>query len=621
MPRPRTRCKAKKGMATGSGGHRREEVGATHPVMATAAAAADDAPAAAKWSLLRAELRSQLAIANPTILSMVLYKLPWMYSLHFVAQLGSDELAAAALATTICNVTGLSFAVGLSFGLSTLVGQARGDLLKRGEEVVARRMRREEKRCRCEDVERSGGEEEEKKESDESEPLLLVQARSASKYSSMPPAYYVEEYLDATALSVSDGGKSPSDEMPIQPLVFLFRGLLVQLLFVVPIGLWWMRGIEPALLALGQGGKLSEMTEAYLRVLSPGLWCYSVNFTFTSWLQAVDMANVPAYAALAGFLLHVPFNLLFVNVLGYGYLGVGMATVAFQLLQPVLVCAYLFGTSSGRERMLEKTGAKGIGRTRLSVRREAGRALRSLSGMGDYLSLALPGIVVISEWWASEVCIFLAGRLSPDPAYALGAMSIYQSINSFCFMFPIGFSSAASARVGMFLGKADAAGAKLASHVSVAGAAVLSGALGLALALTPHGFFPRLFTSDSSVVSETASTVPFLAVYVFADGVQTTLNGILKGCGMQKIAMPIVIVSYWLVGVPLAYYNAFIRHGGVTECEDSELCGTAGLVAGMTVGTWTHFVLLLMTVLGAIDFRKQAVNAQQRVSLEMESTR
>ena len=41
--------------------------------------------------------------------------------------------------------------------------------------------------------------------------------------------------------------------MPIQPLAFLFRGLFVQLLFAVPIGLWWIRGIESLLLTLGQG--------------------------------------------------------------------------------------------------------------------------------------------------------------------------------------------------------------------------------------------------------------------------------------------------------------------------------------------------------------------------------
>ena len=314
--------------------------------------------------------------------------------------------------------------------------------------------------------------------------------------------------------------------------------------------------------------------------------------------------------------MHIPFNILFVRILGYGYEGVAMAAVMFQLLQPVGICTYLFGTRHGRNRMLENTGAKGIGRTHLSVRREIKTALSSMAGILQYIKLALPGIVIITEWWASEVCIFLAGRLEPNPAYALGAMSIYQSINTFCFMFPIGFSSAASARVGLFLGKADAHRAKVASLVSMGGAMVLSTLMGSILLWTPHDFFPWLFTPDDNVISKTSSTIPFLAIYVFADGMQTTLNGILKGCGMQAIAMPIVIISYWCVGVPLAYYNAFIRNGGSTDCHDAKFCGTAGLVAGMTVGTWTHFIFLSIAVLGTINWRDQVVRTEDRMSLE-----
>jgi len=555
-----------------------------------------------------------------------------------VAKLGPQALAAAALATTICNVTGMSLAVGLSFGLSTLTGQAKGDLMRRAGELKLQNNAKtsvkneiggrgishpniEDGIQSCSvtdnDLMINGTKTEhgidmvqieEKKETD---PLLTTTMTNHSSYSSGG-----EIDLQTNNASTILEENNNLEDMPIQPLVFLYRGLFVQLLFVVPIGVWWMCGIEPLLLALGQGRKLSQMTADYLRILSPGLWCYSINFTFTAWLQSINMADVPAYAALSGFSLHIPFNLLFVNVLGYGYKGVAMATVMFQLLQPILICVYLFATDHGRGRMLEHTGAKGIGRTRLRMRNELRIALSSPSGILQYLVLALPGVVVITEWWASEVCIFLAGTLEPDSTYALGAMSIYQSINSFCFMFPIGFSSAASARVGMFLGRTDPRGAKLASFVSMTGAMVLSTIMGCVLMWTPHNFFPWLFTPDENVISATSATIPFLAVYVFADGMQITLNAILKGCGKQAIAMPIVIVSYWFVGVPLAYYNAFILNEGTSQCERSRFCGTAGLVAGMTIGTWTHFILLLIAVLVTINFRKEAVKAQERISLE-----
>ena len=314
----------------------------------------------------------------------------------------------------------MSIAVGLSFGLTTLAGQARGDLLRRGRgedrssvggSRTAERIRRAADgtapassggtRQICEMVE-------EKKETD---PLL------GDSFSSLENE------------SGSNIGESDDDEVElIRPLVFLFRGLALQLLFVVPIGLWWICGTKSTLLALGQGERLSGMTETYLCILTPGLWSYSICYTLTAWLQTIDMADVPGYAAFVGFALHVPTNMLFVRVLGLGVDGVALATVAFQVIQPVLMLAYLFGTARGGRRVLKSTGASAVGIAELGARRELVASL-SMDGARNYLALALPGVIVISEWWASEVSIFLAGELQPDPDYGLGGMSIYQSIN------------------------------------------------------------------------------------------------------------------------------------------------------------------------------------------------
>lgn len=140
------------------------------------------------------------------------------------------------------------------------------------------------------------------------------------------------------------------------------------------------------------------------------------------------MADVPAYAAGVGLALHVPFNLLFIHVLGWGYLGAAVATIMFQAIQPLLILFYLFGTTAGRNRLMRQIGAQTVGRTSLSecLGTEMRMAVTSISGVVEYVALAVPGVIVVSEWWASEWAIFLSGRLSPA---ALGAMTLYQSIN------------------------------------------------------------------------------------------------------------------------------------------------------------------------------------------------
>ena len=306
----------------------------------------------------------------------------------------------------------MSIAVGLSFGLTTLAGQARGDLLRRG---------------RGEDRSSIGGSRTTDRIRRAADGTTTVSSGRTRQICEV-----VEEKKETDPLlgdsSCSLENESGIEVELIRPLVFLFRGLALQLLFVVPIGLWWICGTKSTLLALGQGERLSGMTETYLRILTPGLWSYSICYTLTAWLQTMDMADVPGYAAFVGFALHVPTNMLFVRVLGLGVDGVALATVAFQVIQPVLMLAYLFGTARGGRRVLKSTGASAVGIAELGARRELVASL-SMDGARNYLALALPGVIVISEWWASEVSIFLAGELQPDPDYGLGGMSIYQSIN------------------------------------------------------------------------------------------------------------------------------------------------------------------------------------------------
>jgi len=488
--------------------------------------------------------------------------------LRFLASVGEHELAAAALATTLHNVTGMSLSVGFSFALSTLAGQAKGELM-------SRRKRNN------------------KNNNNNNSPM-------------------------SEALASLSSSSSPSNSLPITPVVFLLRGMLIQLGLVLPVGIWWLSGIESLLIRLGQSESMAHMASTYIKVLVPSLWAYSIQWTLTSWVQTIGMADVPAKAAMLGLALHVPFNYLFLSWCGMGFLGCGLATVCFQLVQMTFLLSYLFVYPQGKRRLLEATGGTAIGRTRLTFWNEFTLAVSSFKGFLQYLGLALPGLVIISEWWASETAIFLSGRLVPNPEESLAGMTIYQSINTFCFMFPMSFAIAGTARVSNFLGAGlDRAAAK-AGNVSVVSAGVVSGLLGLLLFLLPHEWLPSLFAPDETgVIYEASRTIPLLALYVLADGLQVAINGIVKGCGRQCITIPIVVVAYWIVGVPLAYYLAFVRHQGESECEgddiNSYLCGDVGLVAGMTIGTWCHMLLLALAVFGTTNWKEEACKAKERV--------
>ena len=530
------------------------------------------------WTFLaQQEVLEQSKTFLPALQSLILSKVPWFITLRILSAIdegdsdegnGGVELAGAALATTLCNVTGMSLCVGFSFALSTLAGQAKGEMVSR--------------------VKASAG--------------------------------YVEA---GSAMEPTTEGAADPEATPNTPIVFLLRGLLMQQMLVLPVGTWWLFGIEDFLVRLGQTPELAVHAATYLKILAPSLWVYSIQWTTTAWINSIGMADVPARASLLGVVLHIPFNVFFCYVLGMGYLGCAVATVMFQTVQCLYILSFCFGSSTGRRRVLESTGGFAVGRRSLTLLPELKIAGGSFRGFCDYLGLAIPGLVIISEWWASETAIFLSGRLSPDPQTALAAMTIYQSINSFCFMVPSGMSVAGTTRVGNLLGAGNAAAAKLAGTVSVGLCLFGSGLVGALLYALPRGFFPDLFVSSSenqAIVDQTAATIPLLAIYVVADGIQTGLNGIIKGCGRQRVVVPIVVVAYWVVGVPLAYYFGLYRPGGddamcSTHGGDMVLCGDVGLVAGMTTGTWVHMLLLAAVVIGTTDWKAEAHKAQQRVAV------
>lgn len=55
------------------------------------------------------------------------------------------------------------------------------------------------------------------------------------------------------------------------------------------------------------------------------------------------------------------------------------------------------------------------------------------------------GMLLISEWWASEIMTILGGLL-PDAERQLSAIAIYTTTNAMCFMLSLGLATAVSTR-------------------------------------------------------------------------------------------------------------------------------------------------------------------------------
>ena len=87
------------------------------------------------------------------------------------------------------------------------------------------------------------------------------------------------------------------------------------------------------------------------------------------------------------------------------------------------------------------------------------------------------------------------------------------------------------------------------------------------------------------MIALTSSLLVFVALYQLSDGLQSVSVGILRGIQDVKIIMPIALVSYWLLNLPVGYLFGF-RWG----------MGPAGLFLGYSFGLSAAAVLMIARI-------------------------
>ena len=186
------------------------------------------------------ELKEQSRTSIPVMVSMVFLRIPLWITLHMVGNIPSnsddgnaDELAASGLAQSLANITGLSIAAGLSAALTTLAGQAHGIVKKYPVTNLS--------------------------DDDVDTPLLLNSGDGSVNYNQ-------DGEVPQLLLSSSDGGEEGNPQCALPSFsrsatTYFMRGVFVQFVFAIPIGLYWMIGVKPLLVALGQDGNVASLVE------------------------------------------------------------------------------------------------------------------------------------------------------------------------------------------------------------------------------------------------------------------------------------------------------------------------------------------------------------------------
>ena len=351
----------------------------------------------------------------------------------------------------------------------------------------------------------------------------------------------------------------------------LAQARLVTLIASVPCGaILWMT--EPLLLLLQQDPRHAALAGAFIKYqligLIPLFWFCALG----CFVRACNRTNAPLVANIFGSGFHVIASIVFNYALGYGVEVAGIIAAVGNIIRWVVLEVYIQSSLSNEERDICSLPAF----VRTVFDRSSSRKL--VAGMGTFVALALPSSAMMwSEWFAAELQTLIAGWTDFNYVDANVKMA---SATVFAFMFAVGISNTSSYLVGSSLGKNEP---ELAKRYCQAASALVAAVMATVALI----FFATMsFWTGSDV--QCIQAFPFVCSFMWIDGMQNVLEGIIRGCGLQKVAVWVKMIC--MLGIRIAL--CFVLCMGLRM-------GVAGLWLGSSLAmiiSSTIFVFMLFRV-------------------------
>ncbi|RCV40033.1 hypothetical protein SETIT_9G018900v2 [Setaria italica] len=370
----------------------------------------------------------------------------------------------------------------------------------------------------------------------------------------------------------------------------LQRAMLLLFLAALPIALLWLN-VGPILVALGQDPAISAPAAAYARFALPDLAASVVLQPLRVYLRSQGITRPMAACSAIAVALHVPLNVLLVFGLGFGVRGVAAAQALTNTNMLLFLLAYIRWA-----RACDDTW------------RGWARITAVASGLPELARLAVPSCVgVCLEWWWYEVVTVLAGYL-PNPAAAVGGAGVLIQTTSLMYTVPMALAACVSTRVGNELGAGKPRRARMAAMVALA-CALAIGAVHVAWTAALSRQWVELFTTEPAVVRLAAAAMPIVGLCELGNCPQTTGCGVLRGTARPAVGARINLLSFYLVGTPVAVYLAFGAGAGFS-----------GLWYGLLSAQATCVALILAAVVWRTDWQVEAMRAKKLAGLELAPT-
>eukprot|EP00736_Rhodelphis_marinus_P011061 Rmarinus@m.22393 len=365
----------------------------------------------------------------------------------------------------------------------------------------------------------------------------------------------------------------------------LQRGIIFSFLISIPMSFAFYY-TEQIMLACGQ----NELTSYYAGLYSvgsiPGIFPFLCYNCLLKYLQGQNIMRPSMVVGTIVTSLHFPVSWLCIygsqQWVGLGYTGAAVGLAISRCLLPILTGSYIYAFQ-------------------LHASTWYGWSLEAFdwSSVKWFLWLGLPAAIhVVVECSGFEGMSFVMGYTTTAE---LAGMMILCNLYIILWMFPQGVGSAATTRVGLFIGAGEVETAKVAVRVCLCSAMVVSIIIG-GLVCLGRREIASLFTRDDAVLDIVAGTLPIAVVAFVLDSFQCACGGVLRALGRPLPGAISNVVAYYVISLPLGVYLVFRR--GMS-------CGAMWMALCISL---VFIAIVLLSVLLSVDFQEEAQKAAEMLN-------
>ena len=337
-------------------------------------------------------------------------------------------------------------------------------------------------------------------------------------------------------------------------LMSLVTSIVLVVLIISTSGLLWH---------LGQEDIVVSFALPYYKVMA---WSLIPMMIFTAAKQFSDGLEITKTAMILS-LSSLPLNAFLNWIFIYGnwgaprleLFGTGIATLITRIIIATILVTILFRHK--------------IYKPYLAIRNVAWKV--SGKTIKELLHIGIPSSMQYGmESAAFSVSGIMIGWLG---ATSQAAHQIALNMASTTFMASMGLSLAASIRVANAYGRKDTLMMQIIGKNTIVTGLLYGSVCALIFILLQHQL-PYMFTTDKGVAAISTTLLVYGAFFQISDATQAIGVGLLRGMRDVKIPTILVAIAYWVIGIPLGYYLAFVNKMGATGIW-------IGFIAGLTVSS------------------------------------